>query len=60
MLAGVGIGIYKDLEEAKKYFVKQKNTAYPDDSKNAIYAKYYSAYRKLYNAVRPIVEEANN
>ncbi|MBE6608874.1 MAG: carbohydrate kinase [Ruminococcaceae bacterium] len=60
MLAGVGIGIYKDLEEAKKYFVKQKNTAYPDDSKNEIYAKYYSAYRKLYNAVRPIVEEANN
>ncbi|MBP3333490.1 MAG: carbohydrate kinase [Clostridia bacterium] len=59
MLAGVGIGLYKDLEEAKQYFVKPQSTAFPNKEKNETYAKYYSAYRKIYDAVRPIVEEAN-
>jgi xylulokinase len=59
MLAGVGIGLYKDLEEAKQYFVKHKSTAFPSKEKNETYAKYYSAYRKIYDALRPIVEEAN-
>ena len=59
MLTGVGIGIYKDLREAKQYFVKSKSTASPDPDRSKLYAKYYSAYRKLYDAVRPIIEEAN-
>ena len=57
MLVGVGIGLYKNLEEAKQYFVKEKKTCYPDAKRAEIYHKYYNAYRKIYDAVRPIIEE---
>ena len=57
MLVGVAIGLYKDLYEAKKYFVKEGKTLSPDKARAEIYAKYYGAYKKLYSAVRPIVEK---
>lgn len=57
MIAGVALGIYKDLYEAKKYFVKEGKTFYPDENKSKIYNKYYSAYKKIYGAVRNITEE---
>lgn len=57
MLVGVGIGLYKDLDEAKSVFVKEKQTCAPNEEKAAVYAKYFEAYRKIYNAVRPITEE---
>lgn len=57
MMTGVAIGIYKDLYEAKKYFVKEGETFVPDAKNAVIYKKYYEAYRKMYDAVRPIVEE---
>ena len=57
MLVGVGIGLYKDLYDAKGYFVKEKKTCYPNSERAEVYQKYYGAYRKIYDAVRPIVEE---
>ena len=57
MMTGVALGIYKDLDEAKQYFVKENKTFYPNSKKTEIYGKYYGAYRKIYDAVRPIVEE---
>ncbi len=57
MLVGVGIGLYKDLDEAKSVFVKEKQTCLPNEENMAIYAKYYNAYRNVYAAVRPIIEE---
>ena len=57
MLVGVGIGLYRDLYDAKQYFVKEKQTCYPDKQRAVIYQKYYSAYRKIYDAVRPIIKE---
>lgn len=57
MLVGVAIGLYKDLEEAKSYFVKERKTYAPDAGAAAQYEKLYGAYRKIYDAVRPIVEE---
>ncbi len=57
MLVGVAIGIYNDLHEAKKYFVKENKTVEPNGEKSEIYAKYFGAYKQIYSAVRPIVKE---
>ncbi len=60
MMICVALGVYKDLHEAKSVFVKTGKTYTPDREKSKIYNKNYSAYNKLYNAVRPIVKEINN
>lgn len=57
MLCGVAIGLYRDLHEAKDVFVKEKNRYTPKEENAAVYKKYYGAYTKLYDAIRPIVEE---
>lgn len=60
MMAGVAIGLYKDLYEAKKCFVKHKNTFMPDNKNAAKYKKLYNAYKNIYSAVRPVIGEMNN
>ncbi len=55
MLAGVATGIYKDLYEAKEYFVKTNKTFMPNPENAAKYKKYYESYRKIYDAVRPLI-----
>lgn len=57
MLVGVAVGLYKDLYEAKKYFVKEKKTYMPNPEKAKQYAKYFEAYKSVYKNVRPIIEE---
>lgn len=57
MLVGVGIGLYKDLEEAKAVFVKEKQSCEPNEKNVKIYEKYFEAYKKVYGATRGIVEE---
>lgn len=57
MLVGVAIGLYKDLYEARKYFVKEKKTYFPNPEKAKEYAKYFNAYKSVYKNVRPIIEE---
>ncbi len=58
MLTGVGIGLFRDLDEAKNVFVKEKQTCLPNADTAAVYDKYFNAYRSLYSAVRPIIKEA--
>ncbi len=60
MLTGVALGIYRDLYEAKEYFVKENKTFYPDRRRAGIYKRYYSAYKNIYGAVRPITEDINH
>ncbi len=57
MMTGVAIGIYKDLYEAKSVFVKEKKTFVPNYDKTEKYQKYYRAYKKIFDAVRPIIAE---
>lgn len=56
MMTGVAVGLYKDLYEAKKFFVKEKKTFTPNSENVKIYKKYYNAYKDVYNAVRPVTE----
>ena len=58
MMAGVAIGAFKDLHEAKKIFVKENKTFMPNPEKVKRYEKISKAYKKMYDAVRPIVKEA--
>ena len=57
MMAGVAIGTYRDLYEAKSVFVKEKKTFVPDSGSAKKYQKCYNAYKKIYDAVRPIVAD---
>lgn len=59
MLVGVAIGLYKDLYEAKKYFVREKKTFTPNPEKAKAYAKLMNAYRSVYKNIRPIIKETN-
>ena len=55
MMTGVAVGAYKDLNEAKEIFVKEKKTFMPNGENAKKYHNYYEAYKKIYDAVRPIV-----
>ena len=60
MLTGVGIGLYRNLAEAKQYFVRERKTCLPDPNRASRYRQSYRAYRNLYSAVRPIVEQGQD
>ena len=60
MLAAVAVGIYKDLKEAKRAYVKKGETFTPDTDKAERYKQLYGAYVKIYKPVREIIKEANN
>lgn len=57
MMAGVAIGIYKDLYEAKSAFVKEKETFIPNFDSAKKYKNCYNVYKKIYDAVRPIAAD---
>jgi xylulokinase len=50
LLAGVGAGVYRDVESACDAVIKTTSRDKPSDAK-AIYAKYYPRYRALYPAL---------
>lgn len=57
MLAGVACGIYHSLEEAEQIFVKENQTFYPNLQKHEEYQKLYKKYKKLYHAVKSVLQE---
>ena len=57
MMTAVAVGICSSLEDAKKLFVSEKTQYVPDGEKAKIYEKMYGAYKKLYDSVRPIIDE---
>jgi xylulokinase len=57
MMTAVAIGIFKDLFDAKKVFVKEKKTFLPKKENALQYKKYYNAYKSIYSAVKPIIKE---
>ena len=57
MLAGVAVGVYESLDEAKKYFVKENRTFYPNADNSKEYSRLYNAYKKIYTSVKDITED---
>lgn len=57
MMVGVAVGLYKDLYDAKKAFVKERNTVTPNPLNAQKYSRYYKEYKNIYNSVRNIMKE---
>lgn len=48
IMAGVGAGIYKDIEETCKKLIQKKSTHEPIAENSRQYEKYYTLYKELY------------
>ena len=55
MLAGIASGAFRNLEEAAEKVIHERTTYYPRQEMHEAYQKYYAKYKKLYEAVRPLV-----
>lgn len=55
MLTGVAVGCFTNLEDAASHMVVKKKIYYPDAGMHEKYMVIYDRYRKLYEAVRPLV-----
>lgn len=55
MLTGIVTGCFKNLEDAAAHMVEKTTVYYPRKDKHERYAEIYKRYRKLYQAVRPLV-----
>ena len=54
MLAGIGIGIYRDEADAFEHVRKSVRTFEPDPSAAAKYAKWFPVHKSLYPALRSV------
>lgn len=52
LLAGVGAGIYKSVEEACDTAIKVKSVQQPDMSNTEKYSEFYKIYTKLYTSLK--------
>ncbi len=57
MMAGTACGIYRNLEEAAKVFVKTGKEYLPDPKKHKMYEAFYIKYKRLYEAVGRVWKE---
>lgn len=57
ILAGVGIGMYKDFEEAVLETVTIKRVHLPDQKKHTLYNHYFSIYIALYEKLKDIMKQ---
>jgi xylulokinase len=61
ILAGVGVGLYKDFEEAVRLTVKVKRHHKPNMDNHQLYKQNYMTYIKLYENLKDIMSsEANH
>lgn len=55
LLAGVGVGFYKDYEEAVSLTVKETRRHKPDPKNKAVYDKAFETYMELYKSLANIM-----
>jgi len=60
LLAGVGAGIYKDIQEACNLCVKHKSKQEVNKELYDKYGKYYRLYGKLYTALKQSFRELDS
>lgn len=54
MLAGIGIGIYRNEEDAFGKVLKRGKVYYPDKTFNERYQQYFNIYKKIYPGLKDI------
>lgn len=57
ILAGVGVGMYKDFEEAVELTVKEVRSHTPNPANNEVYDKNYEIYLELYNNLKETMKK---
>ncbi|WP_394925883.1 xylulokinase [uncultured Robinsoniella sp.] len=57
ILAGVGVGVYKDFEEAVHMTVKLTRWHEPDMEKHRLYRKNYETYLELYQSLKGLMKK---
>ena len=55
ILAGVGIGMYKDFDEAVKLTVEDKRSHEPNDENRKVYDRNYETYIELYKQLKDVM-----
>lgn len=55
MLTGTATGVFRDLHDAAGRMVREMETYYPNPEMHEKYMKIYERYKRLYQAVRPLV-----
>jgi autoinducer 2 (AI-2) kinase len=57
MCVGVGVGAYRDLQEATERLVRWERYYEPDMATHEVYKPYYRKWRQIYPKIMDIVEE---
>jgi xylulokinase len=57
ILAGVGVGMYRDFEEAVEMTVKVRRYHKPNKENHEIYQRNYETYLELYNNLKNTMKE---
>ena len=56
MLAGIAAGRFGNLRDAAACLVHEAETYYPREEMHERYMRIYERYKKMYYAVRPLIE----
>jgi xylulokinase len=56
LLAGVGTGVYKDINEACNIAISENSIQYPKEENSLVYKRYYEIYKKIYNDLKGTFE----
>ena len=56
MLTGIAAGLFRDLPDAAAHMVRETETFYPRMELHEKYMAVYERYRRVYSAVRPLME----
>lgn len=54
MLAGIGVGLYRDAEDAFQHVCKPGTVYLPDDKATRQYEELFRIYKQLHPALAPI------
>ena len=55
MLTGIAIGAFETLQDAASVMVQKAETCYPRSDMHEQYMKHFERYKKVYQAVRPLM-----
>jgi xylulokinase len=57
ILAGLAVGVYPSVQEACAVLIEDDEVYTPCAESHVLYDKYYNAYRKLYESLKPLFEQ---
>ncbi len=56
LLAGVGTGVYKDIDEACSIAISENSVQFPKEENSLVYKRYYEIYKKIYDDLKGTFE----